>query len=46
MAARWMDEGNTYTALGEGGDILGSDEGRAGGNESNGVLHLDGWRRG
>jgi len=31
----------TYTALREGGDVLGSDEGRAGGNESERVLHLD-----
>jgi hypothetical protein len=35
------DEANTYTALREGGDVLGSDDGRAGSNESNGVLHLD-----
>jgi hypothetical protein len=45
-----MDERDTYTAVGEGSDVLGSDNGRAGGNESNGVLHvdevgvLDGWR--
>lgn len=32
----------TYTAVGEGVEALGSDNGRARGNESNGVLHLDG----
>lgn len=32
----------TYTAVGEGVEALGSDNGRAGGNESNGVLHRDG----
>jgi hypothetical protein len=36
-----IDEANTYTALREGRNVLGSDNGRAGSNESNGVLHLD-----
>jgi len=31
----------TYTTVREGGDVLGSDNGRAGSNESDRVLHLD-----
>jgi hypothetical protein len=41
MAGFAFEEADTYTAVREGGDVLGSDNGRADGNESSGVLHLD-----